>query len=107
MATRSQEQHAQELGRHTGAAAEKARARAKTRVEHEAKAKADHASHTTHNEAARARRHSSYELEPGTRKSTRLAANRAKPDSSQRQAATVRSQLPKSRAQRSREGGGR
>jgi hypothetical protein len=100
MTTRAQDFQSDQVKRHSGKRAVKARAKAKTRAEHQAKAKLDHKVHATHNQAPRARRSSSYELERGTRKSTRLAANRVKPDSSLRKTVMARNESPKARFDR-------
>jgi hypothetical protein len=105
MSTHAQDFRSEQLKLHSGAKARKARARATTRVAHQLKARQDHATHATHNEAPRAQSRSSYELEPGTRKSTRLGKNRSKTDSALKKTVTARSTSPKQRAARQKEGG--
>ncbi len=105
MTTRSQDFRSEQLKAHSGARAMKAKAKARVRTAHVLKAKIDHAVHETHNEAPRAKARSSYELEPGTRKSTRLAKNRVKTDSALRKTVTVKNTSPQARAGRKREGG--
>jgi len=107
MTTRSQDHKNQELQQHDSGHAKKARAKAKVRKEHVAKAKLDHAAHANHNQAKRAQSRSAYQLETGTRKSSRAAANRSKTDSAIRQTATVRTSSPETRATRQKEGGGK
>jgi hypothetical protein len=107
MTTRAQDFKNRQLDKHDGSRAKKARAKAKVRVTHEAKARLDHATHATHNQAERAESRSTYTLETGTRKSSRGAANRAKADSSLRTTVTVRTSSPGLRATRQKEGGGK
>ncbi|MGZ3441382.1 MAG: hypothetical protein ACXVDD_17805 [Polyangia bacterium] len=107
MTTRSQDYKNQELQQHDSAHAKKARAKAKVRKEHLAKAKLDHATHATHNEAKRAKPRSAYQLETGTRKSSRAAANRSKTDSAIRKTVTARTSSPEARSTRKKEGGGK
>ncbi len=107
MTTRAQDYQTQEQQQHTSGRAIKARAKAKVRTEHRDKAKLDHATHATHNEAARAASRSAYQLETGTRKSARAAANRSKTDSSIRKTVTVLVSSPEARATRPKEGCGK
>ena len=94
MTTRAEDYRSQQLQDHSGARAKRARAKAKVRSEHQAKARLDHATHETHNQAERAGSRSAYPLESGTRKSSRGGANRAKADSSMRKTVTVRTSSP-------------
>jgi hypothetical protein len=107
MTTRSQDANRQKLLQHDSLSARKKRRKAQVRGEHLAKSRLDHAAKETHNQAARAKDRSAYALEPGTRKSSRIAANRAKTDSSIRKTVTARATSAGSRAQRRKEGGGR
>ncbi len=107
MTTRAQDYKNQELQQHNSSRVIKARTKAKVRSEHQAKAKLDHATHANHNQAKRAESHSAYQLETGTRKSSRAAANRAKTDSSIRKTVTVQTSSPEARATRQKEGGGK
>ena len=106
MTTRAEDYRTQQIREHPSTRAKKARAKAKVRTEHQARARLDHATHETHNEAKRAELRSAYPLETGTRKSSRGAANRTKADSSMRKTATVRTSSPQMRATRQKEGGG-
>ena len=106
MATRTENYRTQQIKEHPSARAKKAQAKAKVRTEHQAKAKLDHSTHETHNQAKRAELRSAYPLETGTRKSSRGGANRSKTDSSMRKTATVRTSSPEMRATRQKEGGG-
>lgn len=107
MSTRTEDFKAEQLTHHDSKRAQKGRAKAKARTAHVAKAKLDRASNATHNEAKRAESRSAYALDPGSRKSTRGSANRAKPDSSLRKTATARTSSPEARATRKKEGGGK
>ncbi len=107
MSTRTEDFKAQQLTQHDSKRARKVRAKATVRVAHVAKAKLDHAMHATHNQAKRAESGSAYALDPGTRKSSRGAANHAKADSSIRKTVTVRTSSPEVRATRKKEGGGK
>jgi sarcosine oxidase gamma subunit len=106
MTTRAEDYRTQQLREHPSTRAKKARAKARVRTEHQAKARLDHATHETHNEAKRAELRSAYPLETGTRKSSRGGANRSKTDSSMRKTATSRTPSPGMRATRQKEGGG-
>ena len=105
MTTRSEDFKSEQLKQHGSTHAKKARAKAKLRTEHMAKAKLDHDTHATHNQAARAEPRSAYGLEAGSRKSSRATANRSKTDSSIRKTVTVRTSSPEVRATRQKEGG--
>lgn len=106
MTTRAEQFREQEQRLHDSSHAKKAKAKAKVRKAHVAKAKLNRAAHATHNEADRAGSRSAYQLEPGTRKSSRAAANRSKGDSALRETATVRTSSPELRSGRKKEGGG-
>ena len=95
MTTRSEDFKSEQLKQHGSTHAKKARA----------KAKLDHDTHATHNQAARAEPRSAYGLEAGSRKSSRATANRSKTDSSIRKTVTVRTSSPEVRATRQKEGG--
>jgi hypothetical protein len=107
MTTRSQDANRQKLLQHDSLRAKKKRAKAKVRDAHVAKAKSERAKNVSHNEASRIDARSAYELEPGTRKSSRKTVNRAKTDSSIRKTVTTRATSSGARAQRRKEGGGR
>ena len=94
MSTRTEDFKAELLTHHDSKRAQKARAKAAVRGDHVAKAKLDHATHATHNQAKRAASGSTYALDTGTRKSTRGAANHAKADSSLRKTVTARTSSP-------------